>query len=215
MADADGPNFFDTAEPDRDIAFVLRSAPDENAPTIARIPGNATGLRNLGCEGGLSFEEFQNASAAERTAAADQRWCRVSFVGRQGWIRSQYLVDAASGSDREEAIDDASPVWRLVSHEGNPVPDAAEIAFDVTGRFFGSTGCNRFQTSADMEQGQLIVDPAIAMTRMACPDDASTNLEAAMLGLFASRPAITFNPFADQIELRGHTGLFVFQRIIE
>ena len=214
-AEADGPDAFDIANPDRDISYFLRSGPDQGAPAIGRIPGTATGLRNLGCEGGLSFEDFQKATEAERAAADDGRWCRVAYAGREGWIRGRNLIEAAPGSDGESAIDEAPPVWRLVSHDGFPVPDAAEVAFDATGGFFGSTGCNRFETSADMAGGQLIVDPAIAMTRMACADDASTRLEGAMLGMLQSRPAITFNPFADQIELRGPTGLFIFQRIIE
>lgn len=214
-AEADGPDFFDIADPDRDVAFNLRSGPDEGAPTLGRIPGDATRIQNLGCEGGLSFEAFQTATDAEKAAAADLRWCRVAHAGREGWIRARHLVEARTAPGVETAIDEAPPVWRLVSRDGFPVPDAAEIAFDVTGRIFGSTGCNRFETSADMQIGRLVVDPTIATTRMACADDASARLETAMLGLLDERPTMTFNPFADQIELRGPSGQFVFQRIIE
>ena len=215
-AEADGPDYFDVVKPDRDVRLVLRSGSDPSAPVIATIAGDSTGLQNLGCTGGMSFEEFTNATEAERQADADNRWCRVALRGREGWVLALHLRKASSPpADAEEAVEEARPVWRLVARDGFPVPDGAELAFDVSGALLGSTGCNRFETTADLVDGRLFVDPAMAMTRAACPDDATVELDVAMLALLRSQPALTIDPFADQILLRNESAVFVFQRIQE
>jgi hypothetical protein len=66
---------------------------------VGRIPPNGDGIRNLGCEGGLSFTEWQAASEADRAAAARSRWCRVSFDGIEGWSAGRFLAEGSAPAD--------------------------------------------------------------------------------------------------------------------
>jgi len=47
----------------------------------------------------------------------------------------------------------------------------------------GSTGCNRFTGTYELDGEALTFDPAVAMTRMACPDDQSAVEDGYMAGL--------------------------------
>jgi uncharacterized protein YraI len=60
---------------------------------IGEIPPDGDGVRNLGCQGGLSFTEWQAASEAERRAAARSRWCRIEYQGTQGWVAGRFLAE--------------------------------------------------------------------------------------------------------------------------
>lgn len=100
-AEADGPDFFRVTGITQDDVLNIRSDGNANAPILGTIPSGTDGVKNLGCTGGLSLEDWQNASQAERDAAAKTRWCRVSFDGVEGWAAGWFLVEGtASTSDR-------------------------------------------------------------------------------------------------------------------
>ena len=88
-----GPDYLRVSGVSPGSALNLRAQPSIEAPIIGRMPANSDGLRNLGCSGGLSFAEYQNASAAERATGARRRWCRVEFRGTEGWAAGWYLVE--------------------------------------------------------------------------------------------------------------------------
>ncbi len=54
-------------------------------------------LRSLGCEGGLTFQEFTSLSDKERRrrAAEHPRWCKVEYQGNVGWVAGSYLAEDA------------------------------------------------------------------------------------------------------------------------
>lgn len=65
------------------------------SPTIARIPHNATGLKNLGCSSVATFEQWQKMSDSERSRSAHTRWCKVEYTGKPGWVAGRFLMEGA------------------------------------------------------------------------------------------------------------------------
>jgi len=93
IADASGPDFFRVTGVAADDVLNIRAAPDAASVKIGQIPPDGEGVRNLGCQGGLSFAEWQSASETERAAAADARWCRIDYQGIEGWVAGRYLAE--------------------------------------------------------------------------------------------------------------------------
>lgn len=95
-ADADGPDRFRVTGLKVGTALVLHR---ENSPTsdvVGYIPHDARKLKNLGCKGGLTLQQWQNTSPEEREKSKDLRWCRITYKGFDGkavtgWVNSRYL----------------------------------------------------------------------------------------------------------------------------
>ena len=94
-ATADGPDYYRVRGVSPGSALNLRAEPSIGAPRIARIPADAQCVRNLGCRGGLTFEEFTTLSPAERERREREnpRWCNVEYEGRVGWAAARYLAE--------------------------------------------------------------------------------------------------------------------------
>ena len=95
QATADGPDFYKVkGAPDGD-KLLLRTAPNDSRP-LGFIPVNAECVRNLGCQGGLTLQEFTSLSDEEKAhrLAANPRWCKVAYQGQTGWVEGQYLAEA-------------------------------------------------------------------------------------------------------------------------
>lgn len=95
LAEADGPDFYRVKDVATDDVLNIRKGPSSKAPIIGTIPPGADCLRNLGCEGGPTFEEFTQGKKGSKP-----RWCRVEYKGTKGWVSGRYL---AEGSCREAA----------------------------------------------------------------------------------------------------------------
>jgi len=95
-ATADGPDFYRVRGVSATSTLSLRAEPSLQAPRIGRIAPDATCLRNLGCQGGLTFEEFTTLSEADKRRRAEEnpRWCRVEYRGTVGWVAGRYLAEA-------------------------------------------------------------------------------------------------------------------------
>jgi hypothetical protein len=94
-AEADGPDFFRVVGVSPDDVLNIREEPSAASHKIGAIPPDGDGIRNLGCEGGLSFAEWEAASEAEREAGIRRRWCRISFEGVTGWVAGRYLGEGS------------------------------------------------------------------------------------------------------------------------
>jgi hypothetical protein len=94
-AEADGPDFFRVTGVRPDDVLNIRAAPKANAAKLGVIPPGGTCVRNLGCRGGLTFEEFSTSSKAEQARRLKQnpRWCRVEYRGLTGWVAGRYLAE--------------------------------------------------------------------------------------------------------------------------
>lgn len=204
-AEADGPDYFRVTGVAANDVLNVRAAPDAGAARLGEIPPNADGIRSLGCQGGLSFAEWQQATEAERAAALHTRWCRVAFGGVEGWVAARYLTEGSAPATPPAADPAPSIAWPVVAVDGRTPQGMPEIGFARYGGLAGTTGCNRFTGKARIEEGALVVDAPFATTRMACPGDLDRQ-ETKMLGILTGRIALAFDPFAGTLELSNAAG---------
>ncbi len=96
-ADADGPDFYQVRGVATNDVLHLRAEPNPHAARVGEIPHDGTCIRNLGCQGGLTFQEFTDLSPAEqaRRQQENPRWCRVEYQGVTGWVAGRYLQEGA------------------------------------------------------------------------------------------------------------------------
>ena len=102
------PSFAESEEPDTfrvvgvpaGHSLVLRSGPGLLYPIAGALPANTTGLKNLGCKGGLTFAEWEHANARERAIGVEKRWCRVRHGKETGWARVRSLREDAAEHPR-------------------------------------------------------------------------------------------------------------------
>jgi heat shock protein HslJ len=76
----------------------------------------------------------------------------------------------------------ADLIWVPRVIDGEPVPEDAGLSLTVgfDGKVSGTTGCNRFSGSAEMDAGELVLGP-LAATEMACVEPERMAREAAYL----------------------------------
>ena len=96
-ATADGPDFFQVTGVAATDTLNLREAPDPHAAKTGEIPPDGTCIRNLGCQGGLSLQEFTELSKSdqEKRLKVNPRWCRVEYRGKTGWVAGRFLREGA------------------------------------------------------------------------------------------------------------------------
>jgi len=199
-AEADGPDYFRVTGVAENDVLNIRGAPEAGAAKLGEIPWNGDGIRNLGCQGGLSFAEWEAATEAERKAAAQTRWCRVSYDGVEGWAAGWFLAEGSYPAG--EAAGSGSPTsWRFGTVDGDPAVGETEISFGADGSISGTTGCNRFNGRGAMDDGALVIDGPLATTRMACPGEAMTMQEDRILAALQGRLSIAFDPFSQSLQL--------------
>ena len=104
LATADGPDYWGVRDVAENDVLNMRSSPDFRSPKVGEIPHDATCIRNMGCKGGLTFEEFTTLSEAQKQQLLKQRprWCRVHYHGTTAWVAGRYLKEAAC-EDRHSA----------------------------------------------------------------------------------------------------------------
>ena len=94
-AEASGPDYFQI-KADKAVNFYERN--DHNAKVIGIIPANTTGLKNLGCTGFVTFEEWRKMRAEEQAIAKEEVWCKISYKDQMGWIQNIYLGENGKSS---------------------------------------------------------------------------------------------------------------------
>jgi heat shock protein HslJ len=196
VATADGPDRFRVVDVRLGNSLNIRSGPSVAHERIGRIPAGTDGLINLGCEGGLSFAEWQAASLEEREASRDQRWCKIEYDDVTGWVAGRYLGESQMAATAGQTLH--STAWQLKT-EG--VDEAGEvwIVFSETGKVSGSTGCNRFNASFESSDSTVMIS-VIAMTRMACLGEERASREADFVK--ALEEAARFTATAETLTLR-------------
>ncbi|MGE5154561.1 MAG: SH3 domain-containing protein [Bdellovibrio bacteriovorus] len=95
QAEADGPDYYAVRGVAQGDVLNIRAEPDPHARKVGEIPPHGTCIRNLGCKGGLTFEEFTVLSTEEkeRRARENPRWCKVEYHGVTGWVAGRYLAE--------------------------------------------------------------------------------------------------------------------------
>lgn len=97
LADADGPDFYAVQGVARGDVLNIRVEPDPHARKVGEIPPDGNCVRNLGCKGGLTFQEFTELSPSEqkRLQSERPRWCKVEYQGVTGWVAGRYLTEGS------------------------------------------------------------------------------------------------------------------------
>jgi heat shock protein HslJ len=80
----------------------------------------------------------------------------------------------------------ADVIWVPLEIDGIEVPEGAGLSLQVSfdGKVEGTTGCNRFTGTADLDAGWMQLSP-LAVTEMACADPVAMEREAAYLKALA------------------------------
>ena len=185
-AEADGPDFLRVVGVGERGVLNVRSGPGLGHPVIGSLAFDADGLRNLGCEGGPTFAEWQEASPEEREAARKRRWCRIEHGGTVGWAAGWHLgegsaPDAASGI----APDLVGVRWRLVFAPTGAAVGEAWVEFAADGAVHGKLGCNNFRGTAEVAGDEIRTSP-LATTRMLCPEPGGNAQEQAVVGVLSA-----------------------------
>jgi len=96
-AEASGPDFWQVQNVADNDVLNIRVDADPHAKIIGEILPGGSCIRNLGCQGGLSFEEFTTLSKKEKVAAekANPRWCQIEYQGIRGWVAGHYLAEGS------------------------------------------------------------------------------------------------------------------------
>ena len=94
-ADADGPDFYRVTGVASSDVLHIRAEPNADAAKLGDIPHDGNCVRNLGCKGGLTFEEFTTLGKVEQAerVKANPRWCKVEYKGIVGWVAGRYLAE--------------------------------------------------------------------------------------------------------------------------
>jgi len=102
-AEADGPDYWTVHGVAADDVLNLRAAAGPHADKVAEIPPGAGCLKNLGCKGGLTMEEFTTLSKKEQEARQlkHPRWCQVEYQGQRGWVSGHYLREGSCDQARD------------------------------------------------------------------------------------------------------------------
>ena len=119
----------------------IRSQADFRAPKTGSIPPGAQDVQNLGCKGGLTYQEFTTLSEAQKQQILKQRprWCRVRYKGQTGWVAGRYLREGRCLQQQDGAhhgqhdIDPLNHAYRVEGekvflrngHARKPVPDSS------------------------------------------------------------------------------------------
>ena len=196
-ATADGPDYFMVRGVASDDVLNIRQEPDAGSRKIGEIPHDGNGIQNLGCEGGLSYGEWQEASPAEREAAERRRWCRIAYDGVEGWVAARFL---AEGSEVVARAGEPAQ-WTVLAVNDRAPAAAAFVTFAPDGSVFGSTGCNRFSTRGIFNGDALLINGPVMMTKMACPGDAVATQEQTILAGLQGQIDLAFDPFSRQLVL--------------
>lgn len=95
----------------------------------------------------------------------------------------------------------AAAEWHVVDLNGSDTLEGAVLVFNDDGTFSGSTGCNIFQGQARVDGAALIIEGPVATTRMACPGNALTRQDDAIIGVFDGPVELSFDPFSSLLRL--------------
>jgi hypothetical protein len=96
-AEADGPDHYRVQGVAANDTLKLRAAPNPKAAKVGAIPPHANCLRNLGCQGGLSFKEYSELTPAQQQERLrkNPRWCKVEYRGITGWVAGRFLAEGS------------------------------------------------------------------------------------------------------------------------
>jgi len=97
VAEADGPDYYQLHDVSSGNTLHIRAEPHPDATRLGKIPSAGDCIRNLGCQGGLTFQEFTTLSKAQQTQRLTEnpRWCKIEYQDIVGWVAGRYLAEGS------------------------------------------------------------------------------------------------------------------------
>ncbi len=160
---AGGPEYFRIIDLKTDDHANVRSKPDVKGEVVGKIPKGTDGVKNHGCKGGLTPQQWEKASAARKKEDERAGWCEVEFKGAKGWVSRRLLVQGTGPKEEPLAPPpaDEKPKAAEKRTEAQPVvapppPEKIEPGFD----------CEKASTHAEKlicaDQGLAALDREVA-----------------------------------------------------
>jgi hypothetical protein len=193
-AEADGPDFYRVTGVSEGGRLNVRAGPGLEHPTVGSLAFDADGIRNLGCEGGPTFAEWEGASPAEREAFRMRRWCRIEHGGTVGWAAGGHLAEGSAPAGAAVSAPSAPSEppdvlvgkrWRLLFAPTGAARGEAWVEFAADGALHGKLGCNVFRGIVSVAGEEMRVSP-LATTRMLCPEPGVDRQEQAVAAMLAA-----------------------------
>ena len=191
-ATASGPDFYRVVGVDDGLILPLRQGPSADDPVMGSIAAGADGVANLGCQIGLTSEEWNPEPASQPLRKRSLRWCRVGHERLVGWAENRFLAEGGP-PDRFRAGDRLSTLagseWRITRLGPVPPTTPLLVGFKPDGTVWGEAGCNRFRGTYQ-EKGQSLTIGPLATTRRACPPPIMAQEAAFIAALQSTRTQI-------------------------
>ncbi len=101
-ATADGPDYYQVTGVEPGDKLNIRAEPSTKGDEIGEIPPGSDCVRNLGCQGGLTYQEFTTLPREQQQQRLKEnpRWCKVEYQGTTGWVAGRYLAEGTCNEKR-------------------------------------------------------------------------------------------------------------------
>jgi len=96
-AEEGGPDCFKVTGVAAGDTLNIHTKPHVKSKVIGEIARETDNIKNLGCKGGLTFNEYNTRSKAEQEKIKKERprWCKIVFDGVKGWVFARYLQEGS------------------------------------------------------------------------------------------------------------------------
>ena len=97
LAEEGGPDYYKVTGVAPGDTLNIHIKPHVKSKVIGEIARETDCLKNLGCKGGLTFQEYTSLSKAEQEKIKKERprWCKIAFDGVTGWVYARYLIEGS------------------------------------------------------------------------------------------------------------------------
>lgn len=121
LAEADGPDYYRVhGVADNDVLNIHTKA-DYKSTKIGEIPPGAGCVRNLGCKGGLTLDEFSSLSKQQQKTVLKKRprWCLIEYQKIKGWVSGRYLAEGSCDIKRHSSSAIELELQRLLENHSS------------------------------------------------------------------------------------------------
>ena len=162
-ATADGPDHWAVKGVASDDVLNIRAGPHYKTALLGTIPHDGDGLQNIDCVGGMTINEWFEATEAEREADRKKRWCLIGYGDVVGWVAAWYLEEGSEDSafnGGDWYIKLAGSKWRLRDIAGDVVPEYIPLTlrFPDAGGVKGFDACDRFEAKPLYAPGRIVFE---------------------------------------------------------
>jgi uncharacterized protein len=125
------PDYFRITNVKKDDNVNVRRQPNAEARIVGKIPKDADGVKNLGCNrGGLTEKQWEKAKEARKKDALRRRWCQVEYEGVKGWVSARFL-EADRAPAKQQAVPAPQPAPSpMPAPQMAPAAQAFKPSFD-------------------------------------------------------------------------------------